>query len=143
MKLQHDLALRIIKGLNILSVSVPFIICWSLYYGQNLWRKSFHSRGNYVVYFLFIVLYCVFARIYDAFLVSIAPVTEMLYSQALSVFYRWHDVYYYLLVVKTYCYHFTLNYLFSFTALSFSCLVYIVTTLVLSDFSAKEDCYYL
>ena len=87
MKLQHDLALRVIKGLNILSVSVPFIICWSLYYGQNLWRKSFHGRGNYVVYFLFMVLYCVFARIYDAFLVSITPVTEMLYSQALSVFF--------------------------------------------------------
>ena len=87
MRLKHDLSLRIIKVLNVILISVPFIICWYLFYGQNLWKYSFHRRGNYVVFLLFLILYCVFARIYDAFLVSLSPVSEMLYSQALSFFF--------------------------------------------------------
>ena len=87
MKLKHDIALRIIKGLNVILILVPFVLSWYMFYGQNLWRKSFRGRGNYVVFLLFLMLYFVFARIYDAFLVSLSPVSEMLYSQILSFFF--------------------------------------------------------
>lgn len=81
--LKHDIGLRLVKLLNIALMSIPFILCWYLYYAERTY-VPFFGRGNWVVVALFVVLYVLFARIYDAFLVSINRISEMVYSQGLA-----------------------------------------------------------
>lgn len=85
MKLKHDLGLRAAKLFNIILVSIPFVLCWYLYYGQRVWQQAFYQRGNFAVIGLFVLLYIIFARIYDAFYVSLNRISEMVYSQALAL----------------------------------------------------------
>ncbi len=82
-RLKHDIGLRVIKLLNVVLMSIPFILCWYLYYAERTY-VPFFGRGNWVVAALFVVLYILFARIYDAFLVSVNRISEMVYSQGLA-----------------------------------------------------------
>lgn len=81
--LKHDLGLRLVKLLNIALMTVPFTLCWYLYYAERTY-VPFFEKGNWVVVALFVVLYVLFARIYDAFLVSVNRISEMVYSQGLA-----------------------------------------------------------
>lgn len=83
-KLKHDLGLRIIKLLNVVLMSVPFGVCWYMYYAQRI-ATPFFNLGNVAVIGLFVLLYVIFARVYDAFLVSVNRISEMVYSQCLAV----------------------------------------------------------
>jgi len=82
--LQHDAMLRMVKALNLLLVTVPFVICWFAYYEGKVDLSSSPHRSA-VIICLFIVLYLFFGRIYDAFYVSLKCICEMLSSQLLSV----------------------------------------------------------
>lgn len=81
---KHDLLLRFVKILNVVLVTIPFALCWYFYYVD---RKVilFHGRGNWVIVAFFMILYFIFARAYDAFLVSLNRISEMVYSQVLAV----------------------------------------------------------
>ena len=83
---QHDLILRIVKLLNMLLMTAVFSIIWFLSYGHELYGLEFYRRGNWVIALLFFLLYGVFGRTYDAFLVSLNRITEMVYSQGLALF---------------------------------------------------------
>ena len=83
-RFQHDLSLRIVKLLNIVLATVPFALCWFAYYGEEI-VSPYYYNGNLVVIGLFALLYFLFARVYDAMLVSINRISEMIYSQALAV----------------------------------------------------------
>ena len=83
-KLEHSLQLRIVKLLNVFVMALPFAVCWFVYYGQKI-DMPFDDIGNWLILFLFVVLYFTYGRIYDAFLVSLNRITEMIYSQALAV----------------------------------------------------------
>ena len=82
--LKHDLGLRIVKLIDVLLVTVPFAMCWYMYYAQGI-ESPFQWKGNALIVFLFVVLFFVYARIYDAFLVSLNRISEMIYSQALAI----------------------------------------------------------
>lgn len=82
-KFKHDILLRIAKGLNVVLVTIPFAFCWFFYYMNHI-ASPFHSKGNWVVVLSFLVLYVVFGRIYDAFLISMSSVAEIVYAQILS-----------------------------------------------------------
>ena len=84
---RHDLLIRMIIVFNVLLITAVFILCWEWSYGDNLWRRAFYGRGNYVVFAMFLVLYSVFGRTYDAFEISLHPVSEMVYSQTLAAFF--------------------------------------------------------
>lgn len=73
-----------IKILNIMLLTVPFAVCWFGYYGRKLY-PSFYDYGNGAVVALFVLFYIVFARIYDAFLISQYRISELIYSQILAV----------------------------------------------------------
>ena len=81
--LKHDIGLRLVKFLNVALIAVPFALCWYLYYADRI-IFPFYNLGNIAVLALFMFLYIVFARIYDAFLVSVNRITEMVYSQGLA-----------------------------------------------------------
>lgn len=87
MNYKHDVVLRLIKMLNVVLILIPFLVCWNLSYSRNLWVSPFYAKGNYVVAFLFLVLYYMLGRTYDAFLVSHNPISEMVYSQSLAAFF--------------------------------------------------------
>ncbi len=84
-KLQHDIGLRLVKLLNILLVTLPFIVCWYGYYGQRILYAQFYNKGNLAMIGLFVLVYVIFARVYDAFLVSVNRISEMIYSQSLAL----------------------------------------------------------
>ena len=83
-KLMHDVCLRTIKLLNIIWMAVPFAITWYVWYARKT-ASPFYKKGDWAVIGLFIILYFIFGRIYDAFLVSLNRLSEMVYSQCLSV----------------------------------------------------------
>ncbi len=81
----YDLALRVVKSLNILLVSLPFAVCWYLAYADRI-ASPYYARGNYLVVGLFVGLYFLYGRVYEAFLISMNPVSEIVFSQGLSAF---------------------------------------------------------
>ena len=80
----HDLGLRTVKLANVLLVTLPFIGCWIAYYSQRVVPAP-PKMHNVVVTAMFVALYFWFGRVYDAFLVSLKRISEMVFSQALSV----------------------------------------------------------
>ena len=82
-KFKHDILLRIVKSINIVLITIPFAVCWFFYYADHV-VSPFYSKGNWLVILLFLVFYITFGRIYDAFLISIYSVAEIMYSQILS-----------------------------------------------------------
>ena len=82
-KFKHDLLLRIVKTINAAMVTVPFALCWYLYYAGRT-ASPFYAKGNLLVVALFFVLYIVFGRVYDAFLMSMQRISEIVYAQFLA-----------------------------------------------------------
>ena len=81
---KHNLGLRLTKLLNIILVTLPFAGCWFFYYAEKSVAADY-KIGNWLVVGLFVLLYVIFARIYDAFLVSLTRISEMVYSQSLAM----------------------------------------------------------
>ena len=79
----HDIPLRLIKVLNIICLTIPFAGCWYGYYSGQM-KDGFYNRGNLLMIALFMFVYFLFARIYNAFLISINRISEMIYSQVLA-----------------------------------------------------------
>ena len=81
--LAHDIPLRFVKVLNIICITIPFVCCWYGYYSRQM-KDSFYNKGNLLMIALFMLVYFLFARIYNAFLVSVNRISEMVYSQVLA-----------------------------------------------------------
>lgn len=80
----HDFGLRTVKLADVLLVTLPFIVCWITYYSGIISSAPTLKRSS-VVIALFVALYFWFGRVYDAFIVSLKRISEMIFSQALSV----------------------------------------------------------
>lgn len=78
--------LRFIKLINPVIMTIPFVVCWMLYYQEKMWTQPFYRRGNWLMALLYILVYMVYGHIYDAFLVSLVRISELIYSQCLSAF---------------------------------------------------------
>lgn len=83
-KFKHNLALRTVKIMNVIIMTVPFMLCWFLYYGSRI-RVPYYRTGNFLIIILFMVLYMVFGRLYDAFVINLSKILEIIYSQFLAV----------------------------------------------------------
>lgn len=83
---RHDILLRFVKLLNVILAFIPFFVSWRLYYLDRVYAMPFFWKGNLVISLLFLILYSLFGRIYDAFKVSLNTVSEMVYSEALAAF---------------------------------------------------------
>ncbi len=84
-RLFHDLSIRVAKLLNILLMTAPFVFAWYTFYADKLWVR-FAMRGHWLVIMLYVLLYLLIGRIYDAFKMSYNSHGEMIYSQLLSLF---------------------------------------------------------
>lgn len=82
-KFKHDLLLRIVKILDAALITIPFALCWYLYYAERVY-SPFYSKGNILVVALFFVAYITFGLIYDAFRMSMQRVSEVIYAQFLA-----------------------------------------------------------
>lgn len=82
-KMQHDMKVGTAKVVNPILLTLPFLGVWFLYYAART-ASPYYYWGNWVVVALFFVLYILFCRIYDGFLISINRISEIVYSQALS-----------------------------------------------------------
>ena len=81
----HDITLRILKLIHIFMIACPLELCWHFFYANR--AEVFFSQNvklYLLIPILFIVLYVVFGRIYNAFLISFYRVSEMVYSQMLA-----------------------------------------------------------
>lgn len=81
--LEHSIAVRCVKLINLILMVIPFVVCWYVYYSQRL-IIPYYSRGNWVVIALFTIMYFIYCKIFDGFLVSINRISEMVYSQMLA-----------------------------------------------------------
>ncbi|RKI40101.1 sugar transferase [bacterium D16-51] len=81
--IKHDIALRFVKALDVVLMTVPFALAWLLYYAGRTW-SPFYFKGDWAVIGLFLFLYAVFGKVYDAFLVSLNQMFEAVYSQSLA-----------------------------------------------------------
>lgn len=82
-RVKHDLILRIIKIMDAVLMTVPFALCWYLYYAKHV-ASPFYAKGDYLVVALFFVLFIIFGRVYDAFLMSMQRISEIVYAQFLA-----------------------------------------------------------
>ena len=81
----HDITIRLARLLNIALMVVPFIFVWYSQYADLLW-VHFVRRGHWLVIGLYIFLYFLIGKIYDAFKMSYFTKGEMVYNQLLSLF---------------------------------------------------------
>lgn len=81
---KHDIILRSVKALCLVLVTIPFAVAWFGYYAdQTVFKLTAVSR--WLVVGLYMVLYYVFGRIYNAFLISYLRISDIIYGQTLSV----------------------------------------------------------
>lgn len=83
-RLKHDILLRIVKIMNIVLITLPFAFCWVNYYALRT-ASRYYWKGNCLVIALFAVLYFLYGRIYESFLISLSRISEMIYSQLLAM----------------------------------------------------------
>lgn len=82
-RMQHDMKVGTAKVVNPILLTLPFLGVWFLYYAART-ASPYYYWGNWVIVALFFVLYILFCRIYDGFLISINRISEIVYSQALA-----------------------------------------------------------
>lgn len=70
--------------MNVALITAPFVGCWLLYYTRRilLFPSPLRSAG---VISMFVLMYFMFARVYDAFLISIKRISEMFFCQVLGI----------------------------------------------------------
>lgn len=80
---KHGIALRLIKISNVVLMAVLFAICWYGYYAAHT-IQPFYNRGNWAMIALFLALYVIYGKVYDAFQISMNRMFEIIYSQGLT-----------------------------------------------------------
>ena len=82
---RHEVGLRIVKLFNLFFIVTPFTVVWFYYYESRL-ASPYYFWGDVTVVLLFAVLYFLFGKTYDAFLISHYRIFDIVTSQTLSVF---------------------------------------------------------
>lgn len=83
-RFQHDVTLRVVKLLDAFLITVPFAVCWFFYYAEHIHIK-FTGMGHLCILAFYAILYIILGKVYDAFLMSMQRVSELVYSQILAV----------------------------------------------------------
>lgn len=82
--LKHDMLLHFIKLLNVIFVTIPFVCCWYGYYSKQI-TDSLHVGVSILTIVIYMIVYFKFTQIYDALLVSLSRISELIYSQILAM----------------------------------------------------------
>ena len=82
---RHEFELRVLKGINLLFMTTAFAVAWFWYYDQ-LTAVKYYWKGDVAIILFFALLYYLFGKTYDAFLISHYRIFDIVASQSLSVF---------------------------------------------------------
>ena len=78
------LTLNLLKALLILLVTADFSFIWYRFYEEAIYRK-FYFYGNFVVIFVAMLLFVIFARLYGVFQLRISRAVDLIYSNAIAL----------------------------------------------------------
>ena len=78
------LTLHLLKALLILLVTADFSFIWYRFYEEAIYRK-FYFYGNFVVIFVAMLLFVIFARLYGVFQLRISRAVDLIYSNAIAL----------------------------------------------------------
>lgn len=81
---KHEIGLRFLKLINLLLMVFAFAVAWFWYY-DHLTAVPFYWKGDVAIIMLFAVLYYLFGKTYDAFLISHYRIFDIVASQSLAV----------------------------------------------------------
>lgn len=79
----QNILLRLLKLLNIVLMTIPFAYCWYSYIVPN-YQPLYLNHEAALIVIIYMLIYICFARTYDALLVSLTRISEMIYSQTLA-----------------------------------------------------------
>ncbi len=74
----------ILNFFNVILITVPFALCWYWSYADTIYIPFFHW-GNVALIFLYAFIYFTICKLYSGFNVSIVRISELVYSQLLSI----------------------------------------------------------
>ena len=80
----HRAKVRLVKLLNIVMVTIPFLVAWSLYYSHKVYLSDFYRKGNWLVIALFVVIYYLLSHLYSGYSIHISRISELVYAQSLG-----------------------------------------------------------
>ena len=83
-RFRSRLLVRFVKLWDVILVTAPFAVVWYLSYNQRV-DNPFWRRGNYLVIFLYFVIYYLVAQLYKGFLIHLSRISEIVYAQMLGV----------------------------------------------------------
>lgn len=83
-RMRDDILLRIVKTINVLMIAIPVIVKWFTYYIKQTKLLNEQQIESWLFIILFCLIYALFGKVYDAFMVSLSRISEMIYSQALA-----------------------------------------------------------
>ena len=75
--------LQVAKWLVTIVTTVPFALCWFIYYAEQM-DSPFYNKGNWLVIALFVLVYALLAKVYDAYHISTSRISDMVNSQCLA-----------------------------------------------------------
>ena len=81
---KHRFILRFVKLINVLLITVPIVVCWYGYYARGT-RMQMTWKRSFAIIALFIVVYFLLGKAYDAFLVSYNRIFEMFLGQMVAI----------------------------------------------------------
>ena len=81
--MKHALWTRAYKLLNVVLITAAFASCWLLYYSRHVVMET-GERMHTLVIGLFLLLYAVLCRVYDALMISYSRTSELIFSQILA-----------------------------------------------------------
>lgn len=79
-----EILIRFIKLLNPIIMSLVFAGVWYSFYADKI-VSPFYDHGNWAIIILFGIVYTIYARMYDSFMISMAKRSEIIYSQSLAL----------------------------------------------------------
>lgn len=83
MQNKHKVLLRIIKALNVILMILPFVLVWPAMYDRAQ-RMEVPGQTEVLLLLTISILYIMFGRVYDTFLMDVGRIHEIVYSQMLA-----------------------------------------------------------
>ncbi|MDD6347357.1 MAG: exopolysaccharide biosynthesis polyprenyl glycosylphosphotransferase [Lachnospiraceae bacterium] len=84
-KYKHELSVALIKFIYLCAVTAAFGAAWFVFYSRHLYVRGFYFWGDWCVIALYFVIFLVMARTYEATIISMVRISEMVYSQVLTL----------------------------------------------------------
>ncbi len=80
----QEARVRFVKIQNIILITACFAVVWYFMLSSDVWMP-FSFMGDIAVIGIYLIIYSMFGRIYEAFLLSYSRISELVYSQMLAV----------------------------------------------------------